>query len=244
MRGGKAACSARVPVGLSGEEEDQLRRSTKKAKWGSSQETVVKTLKRLKSRKPLTVNVRFSTQLSVKLYRGNKSLIRKPVQVDLREVLVSTFKLNKRIYRVEYEGLHLVCFHCGRYGHRKDVCPLLAQKEDRTVNEGSSDPKGNHVSDAPVPKNPVSNDSEENFGPWMIAHKRPRRKMLYQKQPKEYGDGEISGKDHIVVRKSRFSVLDNIPWEKNQEEDPLIVNYKVNKHVPIRKDFNNRQYSA
>lgn len=23
---------------------------------------------------------------------------------------------------MEYEGLHLVCFACGRYGHRKEQC--------------------------------------------------------------------------------------------------------------------------
>ncbi|KAJ1377243.1 hypothetical protein SESBI_49098 [Sesbania bispinosa] len=42
------------------------------------------------------------------------------VEVDLRMVLVSKFELNGRIYMVEYEGLHRVCFLCGRYGHRKD----------------------------------------------------------------------------------------------------------------------------
>ncbi|KAK7282148.1 hypothetical protein RIF29_10725 [Crotalaria pallida] len=26
-------------------------------------------------------------------------------------------------YEVEYEGLHLICFHCSRFGHRKDQCP-------------------------------------------------------------------------------------------------------------------------
>lgn len=50
------------------------------------------------------------------------------VEVDLRKILVSKFKLNGRIYNVEYEGLHLVCFGCGCYGHKKDECPLLASK--------------------------------------------------------------------------------------------------------------------
>lgn len=46
------------------------------------------------------------------------------VEVDLRKVLIPSFELNGVVYRVEYEGLHLVCFDCGCYGHRQDSCPL------------------------------------------------------------------------------------------------------------------------
>ena len=28
-----------------------------------------------------------------------------------------------RIRRVEYEGIHLICFGCGKYGHKKEACP-------------------------------------------------------------------------------------------------------------------------
>ncbi|KAJ6918631.1 hypothetical protein NC651_012786 [Populus alba x Populus x berolinensis] len=28
----------------------------------------------------------------------------------------------RRIWRMEYEGLHLVFFKCGQYGHRSEVC--------------------------------------------------------------------------------------------------------------------------
>lgn len=50
------------------------------------------------------------------------------VEVDLRKVLVSKFELKCRQYNVEYEGLHMVCFDCGIYGHRKDECPMLVEK--------------------------------------------------------------------------------------------------------------------
>lgn len=40
------------------------------------------------------------------------------VEVDLRKVFIPSFELNGVVYRVEYEGLHLVCFDCGCYGHR------------------------------------------------------------------------------------------------------------------------------
>lgn len=46
------------------------------------------------------------------------------VEIDLTQPLIPTVTLNGRIYKVEYEGLHLICFDCGRYGHRKEECNL------------------------------------------------------------------------------------------------------------------------
>lgn len=37
------------------------------------------------------------------------------VEVDLTKL--SKFRLRRKIRRIEYEGIHLVCFNCGRYGH-------------------------------------------------------------------------------------------------------------------------------
>lgn len=25
-------------------------------------------------------------------------------------------------FSVEYEGLHLICFRCGKYGHKEEMC--------------------------------------------------------------------------------------------------------------------------
>lgn len=45
------------------------------------------------------------------------------VEVDITKPLLAKFKLQNQIRRIEYEGLHLVCFWCGFYGHRKEECP-------------------------------------------------------------------------------------------------------------------------
>ncbi|XP_057451938.1 uncharacterized protein LOC130743727 [Lotus japonicus] len=37
------------------------------------------------------------------------------VEVDLRKALVAKFTMNDQTYNVEYEGLNLICFHCGRF---------------------------------------------------------------------------------------------------------------------------------
>lgn len=45
------------------------------------------------------------------------------VEVDLNKPLRSKFQLWGRTFPVEYEGLHQICFHYGKYGHRQDTCP-------------------------------------------------------------------------------------------------------------------------
>ena len=37
------------------------------------------------------------------------------VEVDITKPLLERFKLRRRIRRIEYEGIHLVCFQCEVY---------------------------------------------------------------------------------------------------------------------------------
>ena len=44
------------------------------------------------------------------------------VQVDVEKPLVTAILIGKREQPVCYEGIHKLCFECGRIGHRKDLC--------------------------------------------------------------------------------------------------------------------------
>ncbi|XP_061358887.1 uncharacterized protein LOC133303056 [Gastrolobium bilobum] len=46
------------------------------------------------------------------------------VKIDLRKTFLPKFWIGNKVYQVGYEGLHLICFKCGVYGHRKDQCPI------------------------------------------------------------------------------------------------------------------------
>ncbi|XP_015387989.1 uncharacterized protein LOC107177927 [Citrus sinensis] len=44
------------------------------------------------------------------------------IRVSLTKPLVSRFNLDGRIQKVEYEGLPIICYHCGKYGHNSTAC--------------------------------------------------------------------------------------------------------------------------
>ena len=93
--------------------------------------------------------------------------------------MMSKFKLRQRIRRLEYEGIHLVCFGCGLYGHRKDSCPLEQKEPTAAPKEGTK----NDLSDIPARRDKESLRKYDNFinlkivetyGPWMLATRRTR----------------------------------------------------------------------
>lgn len=39
------------------------------------------------------------------------------VEIDITKWFRGKFKIHKQTRRIEYEGIHLVCFHCGVHGY-------------------------------------------------------------------------------------------------------------------------------
>ncbi|CAN1133058.1 hypothetical protein LINPERHAP2_LOCUS7425 [Linum perenne] len=93
------------------------------------------------------------------------------MEKDLLNPLVSKYRLNRRVRRVEYEGLHEICFHCGRYGHEINSCPLKRAEET---------PKSSKVlvNNQIFVNNDTRPELEEDFGPWMVAKRRTMRSKI------------------------------------------------------------------
>ncbi|KAF7830686.1 LEAF RUST 10 DISEASE-RESISTANCE LOCUS RECEPTOR-LIKE PROTEIN KINASE-like 2.1 [Senna tora] len=117
------------------------------------------------------------------------------VEINLKKQLVPQVEVRGRSYAVEYEGLHLICFQCGRYGHSKDLCML---KKETEVKEKTQQvdlnivPKdGGHGVDDGGDMIPASegvvqeagNDNDGVFGPWMTVN-RPKRGKNQNQFPK------------------------------------------------------------
>ncbi|XVE99570.1 hypothetical protein REPUB_Repub03eG0210600 [Reevesia pubescens] len=110
------------------------------------------------------------------------------VELDLNKPLVSKIFIGGRWQKIEYEGLKMLCFHCGRFGHSDLDCQIRRKKE-----KGYTEEQANRMS-----KSSKASDLEhenERFGPWMIA------KINYRKSNVIKHDG--SGKQTTNVASAR-----------------------------------------
>lgn len=82
------------------------------------------------------------------------------MEIDLSKPLIPFLLILGCKKKVEYEGLHLICFECGKYGHRLDDCPQIVHAPSsqsgtlatlQTVGEGHTDKA-----------------EDQPFGPWML----------------------------------------------------------------------------
>ncbi|KAL1554025.1 hypothetical protein AAHA92_14630 [Salvia divinorum] len=126
------------------------------------------------------------------------------VNVDLTKPLVSKFTIDGEEFKVEYENLQELCFHCGMYGHIREGCihrPKVGAREEL----GEEGIQALEKTNAP-----------EVYGPWMIVEKR--------RKPQGRRRSDLEGQKDETPRGSRFDVLgtvdestrDNevhIPWE-------------------------------
>lgn len=58
--------------------------------------------------------------ITVEAYRGHYARV--CVELDLSKLLMPSVTVLGESQLVEYEGLHLICFTCGRYGHKGENC--------------------------------------------------------------------------------------------------------------------------
>ncbi|XP_031120215.1 uncharacterized protein LOC116023359 [Ipomoea triloba] len=96
------------------------------------------------------------------------------IEIDITKPLLSKFVLNMEEWPIEYEGIHLVCFKCGKYGHRYEQCglegpenmesdfnqktrPIPAATNSNATGQGGSEVR---CLDASEPKRPEESDQE------------------------------------------------------------------------------------
>jgi hypothetical protein len=87
------------------------------------------------------------------------------IQLDLDKLLVKTVQMGRVRQAVVYEGIGLLCFHCGRIGHKLDRCPERG---------GSFTAPVVPVTPSSV-TSPDSDDALNCFGPWMLVTRQKRQ---------------------------------------------------------------------
>ncbi|XP_056690305.1 uncharacterized protein [Spinacia oleracea] len=109
--------------------------------------------------------------------------IRLCIEVDLTKPLLSKFRLNGRIWKVQYEGLRLICFKCGHLGHKEGECTLFDKTEEGGKNQQETTKEGNDQESNSKPGGDAHSKLEEKgqYGSWMLVQKAPRRVLTKNK---------------------------------------------------------------
>ena len=114
------------------------------------------------------------------------------IQLDVTKPLIDTVLIGKFEQPVVYEGIHKLCFSCGRLGHRKESCPFTIKKLEQPVEggpmsagDGRTSYQGEvlHVShessytnsDSGTMKDRGAGMEEDRYGPWMLVARRKAR---------------------------------------------------------------------
>lgn len=154
------------------------------------------------------------------------------VEVDLRKPLLAKVRVRKSFYNVEYEGLPLICFDCGRYGHWMEHCPNKIQPPNMA--EAAKDRTTQKMQQGPIRVSEASEKEGENFGPWMIAQRNGQRSRnqrdTTQKNPASNNHAvpdkgfERSKENSKSVSGNRFGVMVDLEEEVNGNLDDLVEN--------------------
>lgn len=91
------------------------------------------------------VGAKLGTKLKVDQltsYQSRGQFVRICVEIDLSKKLVSKIEVLGHIMNLEYEGLHSICFHCGRFSHKIEQCTKRIVPVDETNGGGEAPVKG------------------------------------------------------------------------------------------------------
>ncbi|XP_019170572.1 PREDICTED: uncharacterized protein LOC109166143 [Ipomoea nil] len=145
------------------------------------------------------------------------------VEIDITKQLLAKFTIEDEEYPIEYEGIHLICFKCGKYGHKFDSCGQDVQQQPKPSTESMEDDSPKEKTDD-NPQKPVENLQEnttkahlkDRFGPWMLVSRKDRR------PPGRSGNQDATHKQYMTERnQDPSSSRGPIPQKFNTRFGPL-----------------------
>ncbi|XP_061357778.1 uncharacterized protein LOC133302072 [Gastrolobium bilobum] len=116
------------------------------------------------------------------------------VEVNLSKSLLSKFRIGQRQLYIGYGGLHLICFLCGQYGHRKDVCslnPVINKQVEVNTGENPHGAQPEHChGESPIAGEVAKSQEEDRFGTWMTVQRRNNKRAAASPKNKEQSGGK------------------------------------------------------
>jgi hypothetical protein len=134
------------------------------------------------------------------------------------------FELKGEVYTVEYEGLHMLCRTCGKFGHYMEGCP---------------DKKESNIPRASIEQGCVVNGEGQTIngkditggdGPWMVVQKQRRPRKVKESAS---NNAMAAGPSRNTGTGTRFEILENI------NEDPEIDGANNDERISCDTPLNN-----
>ncbi|KAH9743054.1 DUF4283 domain-containing protein [Citrus sinensis] len=148
------------------------------------------------------------------------------VRLSLAKPLVSQFVLDGKVQKVEYEGLPVICFTCGRYGHSSSSC----KGSNSATNSGegvqpqpNTQPQGNIVQ--PDAHGNIDSNAE-SFGPWMIATRKGRK----FNSGKDINNGLTKNRENTGAGGSRFQLLEQVTDDREHPTHAAVTDIPSTSH--------------
>lgn len=172
-------------------------------------------------------------------------------EIDLAKPLVPHVMVRGEKIRLEYEGLHAVCFGCGVYGHQQEACPVKQCNVVSSASNGGEvgmqvpsekmieDVVGGSVSaiecaialqeaaqfvgaDARVESQDGVGE-QGDFGPWMLSKRDKRKCILASKGPRRIvADNRVKGQADFMGSSADF-VVDKVEGAVGSVSEKLCV---------------------
>ncbi|XP_057453017.1 uncharacterized protein LOC130744870 [Lotus japonicus] len=112
------------------------------------------------------------------------------VELDLTEAVVGKVCIEGFWYKIEYEGLHVICTKCGCYGNRSRECKIPAQVTTTVVRQTKSPPDGTQPEAAAKetePQKPRTEEPETEVTD-LVEDNMEEAEILVQKDPETAGE--------------------------------------------------------
>ncbi|KAK7362968.1 hypothetical protein VNO77_05093 [Canavalia gladiata] len=164
------------------------------------------------------------------LRRARTMYARMCVEIDLNAPLVPAYEVDGNLLKIEYEGLHQICFACGKFGHEEIHCP---KKKEELQNKRMLGGGQNQTKDGEGPQTEVGGGN--GYGEWMkVNDQRKRRKRGQRESSKKLSEGQNERQEKQNVS-SRFAVLSKLESDKatrGEKEVPREVFHDVTNIPP------------
>lgn len=116
------------------------------------------------------------------------------IEIDLEKPVTASCRMRGKKWQIQYEGLHDLCFTCGKYGHKEIKCPLTnVNNQDQAGDKTDENTSTKEI--APVQKE----DQRSTFGSWLVVQRSRRRSAKMSKGSTVIPtttDAKIAERDH------------------------------------------------